>query len=318
MKAIISPRITLTGRTRLETVIPLSTPYLMFIDPSDMCNAKCSWCPSGNIKLLKSVGRKPQLMNFELYKKIIDDLCNMPEWIKTLRLYADGEPLLNPFFPDMVRYAKNTGIFGQIDTITNAKLLYPHLSSAIIEAGLDKIFISVPQDYDEKYILNIIYLYRISKRKCHIHVKIIGDGMNNTTKEKFMQDFGDISDSIFIEHLSPCWPEYKVNGVDEIGIYGQPIKEVQICPYLFYSVKINSNGTVSMCFLDWKHQSIIGDIKKESFKNIWNGTRLKALRKAHLRFERHALPMCYDCKQLKYGMPDDIDQYAKEILEKLK
>ena len=48
VKAEIKPRITLEGRTRLETVIPLSTPYLVFLDPSDICNQHCAFCPSGD------------------------------------------------------------------------------------------------------------------------------------------------------------------------------------------------------------------------------------------------------------------------------
>ena len=142
MKAKIAPRITLEGRTKLETVIPLSTPYLVFLDPSDVCNAKCSWCPTGSGEARKY--KTPQLMNFDLYRKIIDDLCDMPEPIKTLRLYADGEPLLNPRFPDMVQYAKTTGRFGQVDSTTNGKLLSRKLNSAIVNSGLDRIFISVP------------------------------------------------------------------------------------------------------------------------------------------------------------------------------
>lgn len=33
-------RITTENRTRLETVIPLATPYVIFIDPSNVCNLK--------------------------------------------------------------------------------------------------------------------------------------------------------------------------------------------------------------------------------------------------------------------------------------
>ena len=33
MKAEIKPRIELENRTKLETVIPLSTPFVIFVDP---------------------------------------------------------------------------------------------------------------------------------------------------------------------------------------------------------------------------------------------------------------------------------------------
>jgi hypothetical protein len=37
MKAQIKPRIDLENRTRLEEVIPLRTPFVIFVDPADTC-----------------------------------------------------------------------------------------------------------------------------------------------------------------------------------------------------------------------------------------------------------------------------------------
>ncbi len=90
MKAEIKPRIELENRTKLETVIPLSTPFVIFVDPADSCNFKCSFCPTGDTELMKKVGRPFKVMNFELYKKIIDDICEFDKPIKVLRLYKDG------------------------------------------------------------------------------------------------------------------------------------------------------------------------------------------------------------------------------------
>ena len=77
------------------------------------------------------------------YKKIIDDICKFEKPIKVLRLYKDGEPLLNPHFADMIRYAKEKKCAERIDTTTNASLLNPKISLEIIEAGLDRINISI-------------------------------------------------------------------------------------------------------------------------------------------------------------------------------
>ncbi|MCZ9957417.1 hypothetical protein [Brachyspira hyodysenteriae] len=70
MKAKIKPRIDLENRTKLETVIPLETPFIIFIDPSDKCNFKCKFCPTGNIELMQNTsGRNFGSMDFNLYKK---------------------------------------------------------------------------------------------------------------------------------------------------------------------------------------------------------------------------------------------------------
>lgn len=316
MKAEIKPRINLEDRTRLETVIPLSTPYLVFLDPSDICNAKCSWCPTGSGEANKY--KKPQLMDFELYKKIIDDLCDMPEPIKTLRLYSDGEPLINDYFPYMIKYAKDTGRFGNVDSTTNGTLLNPILNWNLVASGLDKIFISVPQNYDYQYIRNVENLFQESLGTTKLYVKIIGDGLSELDKAKFMADFGDISDRIFIEHRVNCWPGFDAGPDPSVGIYDQPLTKTNICSYIFYSLKINSDGTVSLCYLDWSHQMYLGDLRGESFSDIWNGVLLKNIRKDHLRGYRMKVSTnCANCKQLIYGAPDILDPYAGEILKNI-
>jgi len=107
MKAKISPRINLQGRTKLEEIIPLTTPFVIFVDPADCCNFYCKFCPTGDRNLMKRVSRPFKVMDYLLYKKIIDDICEFDKPIKVLRLYKDGEPLLNPMFAEMIKYAKD-------------------------------------------------------------------------------------------------------------------------------------------------------------------------------------------------------------------
>ena len=330
MKAEIKPRIELEGRTKLETVIPLSVPFTVFVDPSDVCNFQCKFCPSGNKRLLKEVHRKPRLMDFELFKKIINDISELERPIKVLRLYKDGEPLLNPKFPEMISYAKERNCALQIDTTTNGSLMSPAMNLRIIETGLDRINISIngisEHHYKQftnykldfaRYVDNIRHFYE-HKKDCLVCVKICGDVLSDEEKDRFLDIFGDISDRIFIEHIAPCWPEYEMHDIEvnrKIGIYGQPIEEVIICPYIFYSLSVNSDGTASLCFLDWARKLIVGDLKKESFKEVWNGRLLFEYRKLHLLKKRKDHPVCGACGQLSHCLPDNIDPYAEMLLK---
>jgi radical SAM protein with 4Fe4S-binding SPASM domain len=321
MRAKISPRITLENRTKLETVIPLDTPYLVFLDPSDVCNLKCDFCPTGNRTLMKQqVGRKQTMMDWNLYRHIIDQFQFFPNKIKTLRLYMMGEPLLNPCFSDMVWYAKQSNYFTKIDTTTNGTLLNEKLSRSIILAGLDKIFVSIPKNYTNVFIENIKYFHSYSSGRCEVFVKIAGDYLTISEQEKFLTDFSEICDSLAIEHTADCWPEFKTENINKsIGIYGQklPGVAVSVCPYLFYSLTINPNGIVSYCFLDWKQNMQLGDLKTEKISNIWNGEKIRNLRIIMLQGLRNTLSNCKNCNQLLYGMPDNIDKYAMELLKKI-
>jgi MoaA/NifB/PqqE/SkfB family radical SAM enzyme len=153
MKAQIKPRIDLQNRTKLETVIPLSVPFIILVDPSDKCNIRCKFCPTGDLALMKSTpGRHFGFMDFDLYKKIIKDICEFGEPIRVLRLYKEGEPLLHPRFSEMVSYARNTGCSDRIDTTTNGILLTPEKSEKIIKAGLTRLNVSIYGMNQEQYL----------------------------------------------------------------------------------------------------------------------------------------------------------------------
>lgn len=341
MKAKIEPRINLENRTKLEEVIPLSIPFILFIDPSSMCTFKCNFCPTGNTNLIKQTKRWQGQMDFDLYKKIIDDLSQFDKSLKVLRLYKEGEPLINKDFSGMIKYAKDSNYVQNIDTTTNGYLLTSELSQSILESGIDRINISVNGmnekqflafsgvniNFDE-YVKNITNLYKIKEDNgydCEICIKIIGDFLTNQQKKQFFDTFGDYSDRIFIEKLSPCWPEFDVERESETkisdtkGIYDQPLPEndVSICPYIFYSTTVNSDGTVSLCFLDWAHKLIIGDIKNQSLKEIWFGNELFQYQINYLQGKRKENPICSKCGQLTHCLPDNIDSYAEILTEKL-
>ena len=332
MKAEVKPRIELENRTKLENVIPLATPFVIFVDPADICNFKCTFCPTGDQDLMKSVGRPLKVMKFDLYTKIIDDIAEFDQKIKVLRLYKDGEPLLNKKLPQMIKYAKDKGVADKIDTTTNASALTNERSLALIEAGLDRINISIygvnEKQYKEfskvnidfkKIVENVKFFYE-NRKQCEVLVKINGDTLTKDEKQFFLDTFGDYCDKIFIEHIMGCWPEFEIKGVDindEFGIYGQEIKEVSVCPYVFYAFSINSDGSVSTCFLDWARKLIIGNANTQSVKSIWFGEGMKEYRKMFLEGGRKEHPVCKDCGQLTHGMPDNIDKHSEKLLKKL-
>jgi MoaA/NifB/PqqE/SkfB family radical SAM enzyme len=258
-------------------------------------------------------------MDWEVYTKIIDQFKEFPEKVKTLRLYKDGEPLMNRNFPAMVKYAKKSGYFQTIDTTTNGRLLNYETSKAIINAGIDKIFISVPKDYDSMYLLRIKNLYK-NRGNCHVFAKIAGDFLTDQEKQTFLDYFSPITNSIAIEHTANCWPDYDTKGLNkEVGIYGQPIeKDVLVCPYPFYTLTINSNGTVPCCFVCWNNKVLLGDLAKgDTAYSIWNGDVLKQRRITMLKGLRNTLDFCGKCEHNTVGMPDRIDDYREEILKRL-
>ncbi len=323
-------------RTRLETVIPLDTPYLVFMDPSSACNFKCKFCPCGGAnKEYWGDNKKPGIMSYEVARKAIDDLAEFPHKIKTLRFYKEGEPLLNNRLPDMISYARKKNVCDKIDFTTNGSLLTRDMGLAITDAGIDRINISVEaldsDGYKEvsginldfkRYLENLKFFYE-HRNGCHVFVKISDYGLGKHKEEDFYNMFSGVCDEMAVEHVSNVWPGFAVKEelkqTDELDIFGAKMcerAEVQVCPYIFYSLCVNSDGTVSSCLMDWNHLQVIGDIKTQSIREIWNGNELKKMRIDHLQLSRSIYPACNDCGQMKNAVLDNLDPYRIELLKR--
>lgn len=327
MNAKKSSRIRMENRTKLETVIPLETPFHIFIDPSAACNFSCKFCFNRDKN-----NSFHKIMEFDMFVKIVDDLRKFPQKLKVLRLYKEGEPLLNKRLPEMIAYAKKSEVAESIDFTTNGSLLCPEKNIQLINAGLDAINISVEGisakqyfevsnvkiDFDN-YVDNIRHLYK-NKGNCRILIKTNDINVPEKDREKFYEIFGDICDEIAIENVVPIWHNVDISDVKSDfndGIYNQKITDIEVCPFIFYSMTINSDGSVSSCFMDWEHLNIIGNVKEKSVYDIWNGEKMKQLRIDHLKKQKSKYQICADCKQLKFATIDNIDPYADEILGKI-
>ncbi len=334
MKARLEPRINLEGRTPLETVIPLATPFIVFVDPASSCNFKCTFCPTGHRDMIAETGRFQGAMKLDLFRKIVDDLGGFDKPIKVLRLYKDGEPFLNKKLADMVAYARKSGQVDYIDTTTNGTFLTPERLGPVLEAGIDKINISVDgmteADYLRftgfkfdfaKFIGNVKWLYA-NRGNCEIVVKIPSELITEAQRQQFFDTFGDHCDRIFVENFAPCWPEFDIEAHTGVkiskGIYQQEIGDTDTCPYIFYGYSVNADGLVSSCFLDWGRKLIIGDVRKQSMKEIWNSAAMNALRLQHLEGRRRQNGVCGNCGQLSHCLPDNIDAHRLTLLARFK
>lgn len=327
----IRPRIE-SARTALGQVIPLETPFVVFIDPSSACNFKCTFCPTGDRELIRSTGRYQGVLHLDEYEKVLRDIADFPDKLKVLRLYKDGEPLLNRNLPRMIRMAREADVAGLIDTTTNGYLLNGKLGEELVRAGLGKINISI-DGLDEKQFLhftkskvdmptflqNLRDFYSVSG-DCEVVIKTTSEIIGEDRKQEFFDLFGDHCDRIFVENTSPCWPDFDVEqrmGIEiTTGLYGNEIVDTDVCPYLFYSISVNSDLSVSACFVDWSRGMNVGSLRERSLKDVWLGPEMQAHRLSHLQGKRYGHAICGNCSQVTHCKADNIDADAAKLLAK--
>ena len=99
-------------------------------------------CPTG----LHIDTRPKGYMEWDLYTSIIDEIA---PWAEAVVLHSWGEPLLHKRIIDMIRYAKERDVW--VETSTNATLLPRRSSRKLLDAGLDRIYLSMDGLTKETY-----------------------------------------------------------------------------------------------------------------------------------------------------------------------
>ncbi len=170
------------------------------------CNLNCVMCDTGKIPK-----QQRHHLNFELYKKIIDEIASSRFDAGTLVPFWLGEPLLNPRFFEMVEYASKKlarkGIRFEIHT--NATFLSPTLSKRLLELdtniikriilSLDAVtsatYTKIRRNGNFKAVINNIkhfieQRHQLNKREPLLVFQFIVMQQNLDEKESFIEFWG--------------------------------------------------------------------------------------------------------------------------------
>jgi MoaA/NifB/PqqE/SkfB family radical SAM enzyme len=312
-------------RLTLGKIAPLESPIVIYIEPAGSCNLRCKFCFHR-----EKQGVKNGIMKFDLAKKMIDDISSLPNKPKLVRISGGGEPLVNPQLTNILEYMAQKNVAEKITLITNGVLLSHTISESIVKF-VDHIIISVEGISDSQYMEftdtkvdfkkfynEVIYLYECSKNNnCTIAIKIHGDAVKaSENKDKFYKLFKDHCDEITIENLVDLYPDVKLDKQstgDSARFSNIEVKKKKVCPQIFKSLQICSNGVVIPCCADWKQFLNCGNVANENLLNIWKGTKLKKIQMLHLNFMKDNIEICKNCTMNDVSEIDFIDDDVNEI-----
>lgn len=328
-------------RKKLSDLIPLEMPFTLFIDPTNWCNFKCSFCPR-NFDDFSTYAGKFQHMDMVLFEKIMEDLKLCNGKLKVLRLFYLGEPLLCPDFLNMLKMAIEYDIAERIEISSNASLLTLEIARKILElaktySGIIYLRFSIYSVIVEKNknitkspitvedICGNVGRFKELREEQNVTNVITYAKMLNTfsnENELFIDLYKNIVDEVEIEQPMN-WSGYGnrnlLNSYDEEQLSSIKKEELpKVCAYPFHTMAIQSNGDVVCCCVDWSRKTCVGNVKKESLLQIWQGERLKKLRALHLTGKRFLNDACKNCEKLPSGeayILDNLDDVLPEVLD---
>ncbi|OGR90071.1 MAG: hypothetical protein A2V88_08235 [Elusimicrobia bacterium RBG_16_66_12] len=114
--------------------MPIGKPYWLTVDPTNFCQLKCPFCPTGAGRGV----RDKASLSLEHFQHLMDALGPTLIHIDFMNW---GEPLLNKDLWAMVALAKERGIDTMVST--NFNLLREGEADAILDSGLDRLVMSI-------------------------------------------------------------------------------------------------------------------------------------------------------------------------------
>jgi radical SAM protein with 4Fe4S-binding SPASM domain len=290
-------------------------PISISFEPTTACNLGCPECPSG----LKQFTRATGNLKSEFFKSTIDQLKNK---LSYLTFYFQGEPYINTEFLNMVSYASGNGIYTA--TSTNAHFLDDDNSRKTIESGLDRLIISIDgatQEIYQSYRVNgdlekviegtknlLKWKKKLKSKTPHVIFQFLVvkpnehqiDEVQKLAKELGVDEVklktAQVYDYENGNELIPTIDKYSRYKEEEGGKFSIKNSLENHCWKLWHSCVFTWDGRVVPCCFDKDAKHMLGDLKVDSFSQIWHGKPYQQFRESLLR-TRSEIDICKNCSE---------------------
>lgn len=273
-------------------------PLHLDIETTNACNLRCPHCAAtGNGWGAPGKG----FMQMALFRKILEEATR--EGVKCLKFSLRGEPLIHPQIIEMIQETARAGI-PDFYFNTNGMLLSPEIASALIDAGLPRISISV--DGWDRQSFNAFRLGAEYEVVC----ANIASLMNLRRQRNSV--FPQVRvQAVMLPEFKPHWPEYHDHWsgiVDEVGYLDAREEGPEFdhrgiitsfkCPFLWQRMVVLWDGTVLPCLAHGVANVTpltLGNAGEETIKTLWTSHLSSQLRKLHCDGLSHRHPSCDEC-----------------------
>lgn len=319
-------RITMSKIKKLLTRLWLR--YLLLkhiiVEPSAKCNLRCIMCMNSRVPALNI---NNPYMSYYLFKSIVDQINSDLPTVEKITFTGMGEPFLNPNLISMIRYAKKNGL--QVTLNTNFTVATENDIFKLINAKIDVLSISIDgatkETFErirvgstfEKVLKNVILVLRTKQRlgvkfpKIYFNCVIVKENVHEAAK------IIRLAEKLGVDGVNFNKPTYPGVKFSETSTYGLQVKELSstklkvdvtylndIVPdcrvprscYITFDGKVLPCTIIAMTLLRCDYSLyMLGDLTKQSFKDIWFSPHYKELRSRVIRSGHGHMPFCAYC-----------------------
>ncbi|AVK81930.1 radical SAM protein [Campylobacter fetus subsp. testudinum] len=268
----------------------------VYIEISDICSCKCSFCPSP----LMETRRKT--MSLELFERVLHQVSPLT---KRICLHILGDPLEVSNLKEYINLVSKFDL--KIDLVTTGKMLYKHSFDMLLEPPFHQIsfslsaFLDKNSKFSDDYVSNLLAFCSASLTKrsdTFINLRIQSDFLLNDdekmsqTLDKFERYF-DINLNKYLQHIKLNFAQkiyeknVKIRLARKVLLNFKTsfewrnndlINITKTCYALKDQLGILSDGVVVPCCIDYLGAINLGNIKNESLAQILKSQRVKNIK----------------------------------------
>lgn len=237
---------------------------------SGLCNRTCVFCPRVDPKVFPNVNKH---ISLELYEKIVKELQEM-DYDGIMLYSAFGEPLLYKRVEVLIEMTKRHCPRARLEIVTNGDFVTPKKLRLLFGAGLDTLLISL---YDGPEQLP--------------HFQSMRDEAGLTERQVVLRPRWLPAEQHFGMTLTNRAGMVEIREAG-VGHLTEPLK--RRCFYPFFMAMVDYDGSVLLCTHDWGKRLIVGNLNRQSLRELWNSDLMRRVR-LNLANADRKMPPCNAC-----------------------
>ncbi len=288
-------------------IVKLGYPLHLNFELTFGCNYQCDACLHG----LPASDWRYQLdpkskISLEKFKEIIDEGVN--NGLCSIELNGINEPLMKRDISDYIKYASENGLL-EISLHTNGSLLDEEMSKSLSDSGLTLIIFSIDAFHEETYkcirqddnyheVIDNINKFLEFNENIKTRVSFVESKVNHEEYDLFKDYWAGKVDVVTKVGFCNCFEGTEYYGKIKEK-YSLRSFEAEKCVEPFTRLFISNNGNTFPCCSFFGGEVLVGNIYDSSIYEIWNGSRIKDLRKMlseDINLYRGACKRCVNSK----------------------
>lgn len=295
---------------------PLPFPRRINVELTNHCNQRCASCPR------QGFTRPLGFLSRELFERIAREAAGHDT---VLWLHFLGEPLLHPELATLLRIAREAGV-RSVGLSTNGVSLAGERADVLLDAGLHRLECSMDALDREAYraLRGRDHFERVSRNVRAFLALRDARGLRRPIVS--IQFLRTPEVAARLAEIVAAWaphlgPDDFVMTIQPAGFGGAvgaapvaaPPGRRPPCAWLFESLLVLQDGTVTMCGADWDAKTPLGSLRQASIAEIWHGPEAQRRRAAHLAGRFDAVAPCGRCEDWRLADGSGYVNAAREL-----